>query len=63
MNFQHKVFHKNRLFIDLEFTPIKNTQIQVDYLKHHIRNNNLNRFMVGLSFQTNSRQPRTTLRQ
>lgn len=59
INFQDQVFHENRFYIGIGANLLKNTQIQVGYLKHHIRKNNLNRIMVGLSFQTDSRKSKT----
>ncbi len=61
INFQDQVFHENRFFIGIGAHVSKNVQIEAGYLKHHIRKNNLNRIMVGLSFQTDSRPPKTTV--
>ncbi len=63
INFQDQVFHENRFYFGVGINILKNSQIQIGYLKQHIRKNNLNRIQVGISFQTDSRKPKTTLTQ
>lgn len=56
VNFQDQAFHENRFFIGIGFNLRKNVQLKIDYLKHHIRKNNLNRIQVGISIKTDSRK-------
>ncbi|MGJ8550079.1 DUF2490 domain-containing protein [Winogradskyella wichelsiae] len=61
VNFQDQVFHENRFYIAIGFNLLKHTQLQMGYMKHHIRKNNLNRIQVGISIQTDSRKPKKLL--
>ncbi|MBF8150901.1 DUF2490 domain-containing protein [Winogradskyella sp. F6397] len=63
INFQDQVFHENRFFVGFGVHILKNTQLHIDYLKHHIRNNSLNRIQIGLSIKTDSRKPKTSTAQ
>lgn len=56
VNFQDQVFHENRFYIGLGFYLLKHTQLQIGYLKHHIKKNNLNRLQIGISIQTDARK-------
>lgn len=56
VNFQDQVFHENRFFVGVGFNLANNVQLKLDYLKHHIRKNNLNRIQVGISIRTDSRK-------
>lgn len=56
LNFQDQAFHENRFFIGLGFNILKNTTFEIDYLKHHIKKNNLNRIQVSLSIKTDLRK-------
>lgn len=58
VNFQDQAFHENRFYIGIGFNLLKRAQLQIGYLKHHIRKNNLNRFQIGISIQTDSRKPK-----
>ena len=60
VNFQDQVFHENRVYAGIGFKVMKNSQLQIGYLKHHIRKNNLNRIQIGISIQTDSRNPRSS---
>ncbi len=61
INFQDQVFHENRFYIGLSITLLKHSQLQVGYLKQHIRKNNLNRIQIGINIKTDSRTPKTTV--
>jgi len=63
VNFQDQVFHENRFYAGIGINVLKHTQFQIGYLKQHIRKNNLNRIMVGVSFQTDHKKPKTALTQ
>ncbi|WP_299124210.1 DUF2490 domain-containing protein [uncultured Winogradskyella sp.] len=63
VNFQDQAFHENRFYTGIGINILENSQIQVGYLKQHITKNNLNRIQIGISFQTDSRKPKTTLTQ
>ncbi|MCA0131846.1 DUF2490 domain-containing protein [Winogradskyella alexanderae] len=56
VNFQDQVFHENRFYAGLGVNVAKNSQIQLGYLKQHIRDNNLNRLILGISIKTDSRK-------
>lgn len=58
VNFQDEAFHENRFFIGFGIHILKNTQLSIEYFKHHIKKNNLNRIQVGISIKTDSRQPK-----
>jgi hypothetical protein len=60
INFENQAFHENRFYIGIGFKVIKNTQLQLGYVKQHIRNNKLNRIQIGISIQTDSRNPRSS---
>ncbi|MFD1014357.1 DUF2490 domain-containing protein [Winogradskyella rapida] len=60
VNFQDQVFHENRFYIGLGVYIKKQVQLQMGYMKHHVRKNNLNRIQVGLSIQTGSKAPKPT---
>lgn len=59
VNFQDQVFHENRFYIGIGFNVLKQAQLQMGYLKHHIRQSNLNRIQIGISIQTDSRKTKT----
>ncbi len=61
VNFQDQVFHENRFYAGIGINVLKNSQLQIGYLKQHIRKNNLNRIQVGISIKTDSRKPKTTV--
>jgi len=61
VNFQDQVFHENRFYTGIGIKVLKNSQIQIGYLKQHIRKNSLNRIQIGISITTDSRKPKTTL--
>lgn len=61
INFQDQVFHENRFYTGFGFNVTSHSQLQIGYLKQHIRKNNLNRIQVGISFTTDSRKPKPTL--
>ncbi|WP_426430020.1 DUF2490 domain-containing protein [Winogradskyella sp. HB-48] len=63
VNFQDQVFHENRFYTGFGFNVTSHSQLQIGYLKQHIRKNNLNRIQVGISFTTDSRKPKPTLAQ
>jgi hypothetical protein len=63
VNFQDQVFHENRFYTGIGINISKHAQLSLGYLKQHIRKNNLNRIQIGVSFQTDSRQPKTTVSQ
>ena len=63
VNFQDQVFHENRFYTGIGINVLKNSHLQIGYLKQHIRKNNLNRIQIGISFETDSRKPKTTLTQ
>ncbi len=58
VNFQDQVFHENRFYVGIGFKVMKNSQLQIGYMKQHIRKNNLNRIQIGISIQTDSRNPK-----
>lgn len=58
VNFQDEAFHENRFYIGIGFNLLKHIQLQIGYLKHHIRKNNLNRLQIGINIQTDSRKPK-----
>ena len=58
VNFQDQVFHENRLYAGIGIKVLKNSQLQIGYLKQHIRKNNLNRIQIGVSISTDSRKPK-----
>ncbi|MDN3493338.1 DUF2490 domain-containing protein [Winogradskyella bathintestinalis] len=62
INFQDQSFHENRFFIGLGINLFQNTQFEIDYLKHHIKKNNLNRIQIGISIKTDSRRSKPTLK-
>ncbi|GAB4160849.1 MAG: hypothetical protein Tsb0033_17380 [Winogradskyella sp.] len=61
VNFQDQVFHENRFYTGFGFKVTSQSQLQIGYLKQHIRKNNLNRIQVGISFKTDNRKPKTKL--
>ena len=61
VNFQDQVFHENRFYTGIGINFSKHAQLSLGYLKQHIRKNNLNRIQIGISFQTDSRKPKTTV--
>ena len=63
VNFQDQAFHENRFYTGIGINILENSQIQIGYLKQHIRKNDLNRIQIGISFQTDSRKQKTTLTQ
>ena len=63
VNFQDQAFHENRFYVGFGFNISKHAQISMGYLKQHIRKNNLDRIQIGLSIQTDSRKPKTTVSQ
>jgi len=63
VNFQDQVFHENRFYTGIGVNLLKNSQLKIGYLKQHIRKKNLNRIQIGISIQTDSRKPKTTLTQ
>ncbi|WP_299365461.1 DUF2490 domain-containing protein [Winogradskyella sp.] len=63
VNFQDQVFHENRFYAGIGINVLKNSRLQIGYLKQHIRKNNLNRIQVGISIKTDSRKPKTKLAQ
>lgn len=63
VNFQDQVFHENRFYTGIGINILKHAQLQIGYLKHHILKTNLNRILIGISFQTDSRKPKTTASQ
>ena len=61
VNFQDQAFHENRFYAGFGLNLFKNkSQITFGYLKQHIRKNNLNRIMIGVSFKTDHRKSKTT---
>lgn len=61
VNFQNETFHENRFYAGLGLNLYKNTtKITAGYLKQHIRKNNLNRIVIGVSFKTDHRKSKTT---
>ncbi|NRR90481.1 DUF2490 domain-containing protein [Winogradskyella undariae] len=62
VNFQDQVFHENRFYAGIGFNILKHAQLQMGYLKRHAKKKNLNRIQVGISIQTDSRKPKTTLK-
>ncbi|WP_178984158.1 DUF2490 domain-containing protein [Winogradskyella helgolandensis] len=58
VNFQDQMFHENRFFIGIGFNLLKNTILEVDYFKHHINKNNLNRIQISITINTNSKPPK-----
>lgn len=63
VNFQDQVFHENRFYTGIGINLLRNSQLQIGYLKQHIRKNNLNRIQIGINIQTDSRKPKTTVSQ
>lgn len=61
VNFQDQVFHENRFYAGLGLNVLKNSQIQLGYLKQHIRKNNLNRLIIGISITTDSREQKNAI--
>ncbi|APY09477.1 hypothetical protein BWZ20_14710 [Winogradskyella sp. J14-2] len=61
VNFQDQAFHENRFYTGFGFKVTKHSQLQIGYLKQHIRKHNLNRIQIGISFKTDRRKPSTTL--
>ena len=61
VNFQDQVFHENRFYAGIGINVLKNSRLQIGYLKQHIRKNNLNRIQVGISVTTDSRKQRLKL--
>jgi len=59
VNFQDQAFHENRFFIGAGFHLFKNTQLQMDYLKHHIRKKNFNRIQIGISILIDYRKSKS----
>jgi hypothetical protein len=59
INFENQAFHENRFYVGMGFKIIKNAQLQIGYLKQHIRKNNLNQIQIGISIQTDSRNPKS----
>jgi len=59
VNFQDQVFHENRFYIGIGFNVLKQAQLQMGFLKHHIRKNNFNRIQIGISIQTDSRKTKS----
>lgn len=59
INFQDQVFHENRFYTGLGINLYSHSQIQIGYLKQHIRKNNLNRIQIGINFQTDFRKQNT----
>ena len=55
INFENQAFHENRFYLGIQCKVMKNSQLQLGYMKHHIRKNNLNRIRIGISIQTDSR--------
>lgn len=55
INFQDQVFHENRFYIGIGIHVFQHTQLQIGYLKQHIRKNNLNRIQIGIRIKTDSR--------
>jgi hypothetical protein len=60
INFENQAFHENRFYLGLGFKVFKNSQLQIGYLKQHIRKNNLNRIQIGIRIQTDSRNPKNS---
>ena len=63
INFQDQVFHENRFYAGIGINILKHSQLQVGYLKQHIRKNRLNRIQIGIYIKTDSRKPKTSLAQ
>ncbi len=63
VNFQNQVFHENRFYAGIGINVLKHSQLQIGYLKQHIRKNNLNRILIGISIKTDARKPKTSLAQ
>lgn len=61
INFQDQVFHENRFYSGIGFNILTHTQVQIGYVKQHIRKFNLNRIQVAFSLQTDSRKSKTSL--
>ena len=59
VNFQDQVFHENRFYTGLGINLYGHSQIQIGYLKQHIRKNSLNRIQIGINFQTDFRKQNT----
>ncbi|MDO6597232.1 DUF2490 domain-containing protein [Oceanihabitans sp. 2_MG-2023] len=62
VNFQDQAFHENRFFIGAGFHLFKNMQLQMDYLKHHIRKKNFNRIQIGISILTDYRKSKSAVK-
>lgn len=58
INFQDEVFHENRFYYGLDIKILKHAQLQIGYLKQHVRKNTLNRLRVGVSLKTDHRKPK-----
>ncbi|WP_431158160.1 DUF2490 domain-containing protein [Winogradskyella poriferorum] len=56
INFQDQVFHENRFYAGIGLNVMKNSRIQLGYMKQHIRKNNLNRLIIGVSITTDTRK-------
>ncbi|WP_111684092.1 DUF2490 domain-containing protein [Winogradskyella tangerina] len=63
VNFQDQVFHENRFYTGIGINIMKQLQLQIGYLKQHIRKNNLNRIQIGITIRTDSRPAKPTLAQ
>jgi hypothetical protein len=63
VNFQDQVFHENRFYSGIGINILKNSQLQIGYLKQHIRKNSLNRIQIGINFKTDARTPKAKLTQ
>ncbi|SHH68334.1 Protein of unknown function [Winogradskyella jejuensis] len=61
INFQDQVFHENRFYAGLDIKILKHSQLQIGYLKQHIRKNNLNRIQVGISIKTDHRKSKHSI--
>jgi len=54
VNFQNEAFHENRFFLGFGFNLLPKSQLRVGYLKHHIKDNNLDRIMIGFIYKSSS---------
>ncbi|MBT8243869.1 MAG: DUF2490 domain-containing protein [Winogradskyella sp.] len=61
VNFQDQVFHENRFYLGIGFQIMEHSQLQIGYLKQHIRKNSLNRIQVGISIKTDHRKTTTNV--
>lgn len=59
VNFQDQVFHENRFYTGIGINVLKHSQLQIGYLKQHIRKNNLNRIHIGINITADSKKPKT----